>query len=411
MEETMRSILTPARLASALGVLVLVVWTGFWTMSLRENRMLATEKTWIPAHEFLGLDFQSNWFAVRHWLRGGDPYASPFDDPLGRPLVNPPLVLPLFAWTALFRVRWATALWFVALTGLAVLAAWAVGGVRRDLRLEAIPLPVRVAALLCSMPVMFALERGNWDLLLIPPLCGLAWGLRERSPRRDAVAGLCLTLMAWIKIYPVLLLVAPLALRRWRVVGVFAALSLALAVACWPQLQAIASSIRAVEGDIRTDFCHVYHSWSQAWQPFWQETPLSFLTVVPGRFGAVAVMLPIVAVVSWKIARMPDPGRTMLPYLCWLTACATCLPQVMNDYNWVTLPLLLLMTWSRRDSFVVHMLLAFGLLWMQPFYVAVGPWLFFAFKLAAFFAATWSLTARIEECSEAALSTSVRLAA
>ena len=60
------------------------------------------------------------------------------------------------------------------------------------------------------------------------------------------------------------------------------------------------------------------------------------------------------------------------------------------------------MTWSRRDSFVVHMLLAFGLVWMQPFYVAVGPWLFFAFKLAAYFAATFSLSARIAECREAA---------
>jgi hypothetical protein len=411
MEETMRSLFTSARLASALGALVLVVWAGYWAMSLRANHMLAAEKTWVPAHEFLGLDFQSNWFAVRHWLAGGDPYSEPFDDPLGRPLVNPPLVLPLFAWTGLFSIRRATAVWFAALVGLAVLAAWAVGGVRRELRLEAIPLPVRVAALLCSMPVLFALERGNWDLLLIPPLLGLAWGLRQRSPRRDAVAGLCLTLMAWIKIYPALLLLAPVALRRWRVVGVFGAASLVLAVVCWPQLQAIAHTIHAVEGDVRTDFCHVYHSWSQAWRPFWQETPLSFLTVIPGTLGALAVMLPIVGVMTWRLTKAPDRGRVMLPYLCWLLACATCLPQVMNDYNWVTLPLVLLMTWSRRDSFVVHMLLAFGLLWMQPFNVAVGPWLFFAFKLAAFFAATWSLNARIAECREETLAVPLRRAA
>ena len=31
-------------------------WKIFWAMSLRENRMLAAEKTWVPAHEFLGLD-------------------------------------------------------------------------------------------------------------------------------------------------------------------------------------------------------------------------------------------------------------------------------------------------------------------------------------------------------------------
>jgi hypothetical protein len=411
MEETMRSLFAPTRIASVLGVLVLIVWAGYWTLSLRADHMIAAEKTWVPAYDFLGLDFRSNWCAVRHWFHGGDPYVEPFDDPLGRPLVNPPLILPLFAWTVLFSARWATALWFVALTGFAGLAAWAVGRVRRDLRLEAIPLSVCAAALLCSMPVMFALERGNWDLMLVPPLLGLAWGLSGRSPRHDAVAGLCLTLMAWVKIYPIFLLIAPLALRRWRVVAVFAAGCLALAIAWWPELQAIGRTIRATEGDVSKNFCHVYHSWSQAWAPFWRETPLAFLRRVPGTLGAFAAMLPIVAVVTWKIARAPYRNRVLLPYLCWLTACATCLPMVMNDYNWWPLPVVLLMTWSGRDSFVVHMLLALGLFWMQPFAVAIGPWLFFAFKLAAFFAATGSLSARIAECQPTAKSIPLRLAA
>jgi Glycosyltransferase family 87 len=411
MEETMRPVVTPARIASAVSVLVLVGWACWWTLSLRENRMIAAETTWVPAHTFLGVDFQSNYFAVRCWLRGGDPYVEPFDDPLGRPLVNPPLILPLFAWTKLFGLRSATAIWFVALVGFAVLGAWAVGGVRRQLRLEPIPLPACIAAILCSMPVLFALERGNWDLMLIPPLLGLAWGLSGNSPRRDAVAGLCLTLMAWVKLYPALLLLAPLALRRWRVVGVFAASSLVLAVFWRNELEAIARSIRGAEGDVRTDFCHVYHSWSQAWAPFWSETPLSLLTRIPGTVGALAVMLPIIAVMTRNLVRTPNRGRVLLPYLCWLTAAATCLPQIMNDYNWAPLPLALLMTWTRRDSFVVHMLLALGLIWLQPFHVDIGPWLFFTFKLAAFFAATWSLSARIAECRETAMARALRLVA
>ena len=162
---------------------------------------------------------------------------------------------------------------------------------------------------------------------------------------------------------------------------------------------------------MRTDFCHVYHSWSQAWRPFWQETPLLFLAIVPGIVGAFAVMTPIVAVMTWRLATTPNRGRVMLPYLCWLTACATCLPQVMNDYNWFTLPLALLMTWTRHDSFVVHMLLAIGLVWMQPFHVDVGPWLFFAMKLAAFFAATWSLSERLVEQREVAIAGRLRLVA
>jgi hypothetical protein len=409
----MRPILTPTRIATGLGALVLVLWTGYWALSLCENRMIAAEKMWVPAHEFLGVDFQSNYFAVRCWLRGGDPYVEPFDDPLGRPLVNPPLILPLFAWTKLLGLRSALALWLFAQTGLLMLAACGVGGVRRDLGLEPIPLAVRIALVLSATPVLFALERGNWDSLLLPPLFGLAWGLRERSPRRDAVAGLCLTLMMWIKIYPALLILAPLALRRWRVLGVAAGSSLALGVVCWPQLQAIARTAQSLDGDMRTDFCDALHSWSQAWSPFWQATffPLSRLADFPGRIGALAAMLPIVAMVTWRIVRTPHRGAVLAPYLFWLTACATCLPQTMNDYNWIPLPLALLMTWTSRDSFVVHMLLALGLIWLQPFHVDVGPWLYFTFKLASFFAATWSLGARITACRSMDVPGTLRLAA
>jgi hypothetical protein len=57
------------------------------------------------------------------------------------------------------------------------------------------------------------------------------------------------------------------------------------------------------------------------------------------------------------------------------------------------------------------MLLALGLVWMQPIHVDVGPWLFFAMKLAAFFAATWSFSERIAECRESAMPQRLRLAA
>jgi hypothetical protein len=297
----------------------------------------------------------------------------------------------------LFSVRWAVAIWIAVLAGFAAFGAWAAWRTRRRLGIDELPLPLVVAFLLCSTPVLFALERGNWDLMLLPPLIGLAWGLRERSRRRDAVAGLCLTLMAWVKMYPAFLVIAPLALKRYRAVAIFAAASAMLAIAYWPQLHAMATTIRTLEHQQRTDFCHVFHSWSQAWRPFWNDTPLAFLTRIPGTVAAFVLMSPIVFVVSRRVARTADPSPLLFPYLCWLAAAATCLPRVMNDYNFFFLPLVLLATWDRRDSFVVHMLLALCLFWWQPFIVNVGPRLFFACKLAGFGAATISLWQRASE--------------
>jgi hypothetical protein len=399
----LRDYLTLPRILTMVGVALLLAWAAEWTISVQRNRMVGAEHTWVPAFAFLGVDFQSNYFAARHWLAGGDPYTEPFDDPLGRPIVNPPPILPLFAWTSLFSVRWAVAIWIAILAGFATFGAWAAWRTRRRLGLDHLPLPLVAALLLCSTPVLFALERGNWDLMLMPPLVGLAWGLRERSLRRDGVAGLCLTLMAWLKMYPAFLVIAPLALKRFRAVAIFVVASAILTIVYWPQLHAMAATIRTLEHRERADLCHVLHSWSQAWRPFWHDTPLEFLTRIPGAIAAFALMLPLVFFVSRRVALAPDSRLLLFPYLCWLAAAATCLPRVMNDYNFFFLPLVLLATWDRRDSFVVHMLLALCLFWWQPFIVNVGPRLFFACKVAGFGAATISLWQR---ASEGARSTS-----
>ena len=68
--------------------------------------------------------------------------------------------------------------------------------------LSALPLPWVLAATLCSTPVLFAMERGNWDLLVLAPLALAAFALKEPTWQRDCLAGSCLALAAWIKLYP-----------------------------------------------------------------------------------------------------------------------------------------------------------------------------------------------------------------
>ena len=80
---------TTQRTLLLLGVVLLIAWTAAWTVSLARNHLVAGRQTWIPAWEFLGLDFLSNYNAVNHWLQGGDPYCEPFNDPLNRPIHYP----------------------------------------------------------------------------------------------------------------------------------------------------------------------------------------------------------------------------------------------------------------------------------------------------------------------------------
>ena len=66
---------------------------------------------------------------------------------------------------------------------------WAASRTRRRLRLSEIPLPTVIAAVLYSFPVVFAMERGNCDLLTVPLiLCALVL-LRRKSSLAQIAAG------------------------------------------------------------------------------------------------------------------------------------------------------------------------------------------------------------------------------
>ena len=66
------------------------------------------------------------------------------------------------------------------------------------------------------------------------------------------------------------------------------------------------------------------------------------------------------------------PSRAILPYFLWLTAAATFLPPVANDYSLVFLPLAIVAIWDRRDPTPVHMVMGLVLLWWQPWQLDVS---------------------------------------
>jgi hypothetical protein len=386
-----------------IGAVLLVLWAALWGDSLAQNRLRGARHTWVPAWTALGLDFLNVYHAANHWLHGGDPYTEPFNDPIDRPICYPPLVLPVFAWCGLLTPRKAVAVWTVALAVFAAAGAFCAWRVRRRLELSELPLVFVVAAVLCSAPVLFALERGNWDLLVLVPLIGMAWALRERSLARDGTAAACLTLAVWIKLYPVVLVLAFLACRRYRAAAIFAALTVGLTLLYLPQLPHVLANLSSVSAFHKpTAIFPVSHSLSGNW-PFLWPGKFAFLRRIPGTVAACCLLLPLMLWVSYRLRQTPAQGKLLFPYLLWMTAAATFLPTVAYDYNLFFLPLAILAVWDRRDSVAVHVALGLVLIWWQPKVIQIEPYWLFWFKLAGLATATHCLLCRVAEVRAAAV--------
>src|SRR5438552_15186987 len=81
------------------GVLLLALWSAWWLASVQRGRLVGGARTWVPAWQYLGLDFQSNHYSSRLWLAGRNPFLEPTKSPIGAHYTYPPVVLWLFSWT------------------------------------------------------------------------------------------------------------------------------------------------------------------------------------------------------------------------------------------------------------------------------------------------------------------------
>jgi hypothetical protein len=385
------------------GVVALLLWCAVWASSIQHHRLRGGQWTWFPGFQYLGVDFLSCYQAARHWLDGGNPYREPFGDPLDRPVCYPPVILPLYAWTYWFRPYRAIVLGIAGLASLAGMGAWVSWRTRQRLGLQRVPLAFALASVLCSTPVLFALERGNWDLLVLPCLIFSAWALQRRSPGADIAMGLVLALAAWIKLYPGLLVLALVIFRRPRSLISFAVASLVIGVFCLRDLPQVYENIKLVTAVNTPAGINVAsHSLSNSWQYFWIDTRFAALARIPGTLVAVLFVTSLLAWVGHGVYRCPQGTRLAYPFLLLLATTATLLPWAANDYNFFYLPLAALAVWDRRDPVAVHVLMGFLLLWWQPILLPIGPSLVFVFKLCGVGATSVSLVARARELSAAA---------
>jgi hypothetical protein len=393
------------RYLTVVGLLLLALWSVLCIKSLTDNRLVLGTKTWVDPWSFLGLDFLNNYHAARQWFAGGDPYVKLVGDLPGREYCYPPVMLPCFFWCTWLSPRGAVIAWTAALGLLAGLGVWWAARSRCELGVWPVPLTLLLACVLFSTPLVFAMERGNCDLLIIPLVVVAAWALEQRSPGRDAVGGACLAVAVALKLYPAFLLAGLVPLRRFRAFG-FGLVALTALInyraydlpLFWQHLQdMIASSMPAIIGGISP----TTHTLSGTWTLLWKGNNMTWLRGVSPTAGALALVTPGVLFFCYRLFRSNAGGKLTYPYLLWLAAAATFIPQVSNDYNFFFLLLAAMAVWARRDRVAVHLGMALLILWAQPLALAIGPRLLLGFKFISLWTVALSLLARTEEQAEA----------
>lgn len=366
------------------GLVLLAFWAAIWTISWNKNHLVIGQYTHIPCFPYLSCDFDINYYAARTWIEGGDPYQSLVKG-LAFKYEHPPLVLVLFSWCSLIPHRTAVILWFIMQTAVFSVAVFTCWRSRNKLDLFDVPLPLLLAAILFSFPVLFEMERGNWNMLVLLFLLVTAAALRGRSLGCDLLAGAFAGIAAWIKIYPALFLIGFLALRRWRAAGFFGIVVLLIGLSDVQGALAFAENIKESAKSLTPDYDGSFISWSHtisgSWLLFCRNTHLSWLGHLPGAAGWGLLVFPVVLWVSYWISRVPDPSHLVYPYLLWLIASATYLPPIANDYSLFFLPLAALAVWDYRDKAIVHVLMAFMIIWWQPLWPPLSSKLFHYCKL------------------------------
>src|SRR5205823_1497704 len=87
---------------------------------------------------------------------------------------------------------------------------------RRAIGAAPIPATIGLAAVLFTFPVIFAVERANFDVIVVVAILAALRLANGRNPRREILAGCVLAIAPWVKLYPGLMAAGLIATRRGR---------------------------------------------------------------------------------------------------------------------------------------------------------------------------------------------------
>jgi hypothetical protein len=376
--------------------IALALWAVWWSVALiKLDLPFAGWTNFVPV---FGADFTTQTdYAARTWSGYADPYADQ------RHLFHyPPVVIRLFAWTPYFSTPTALRIWVVVLAGLVSAGTVLAWKTRRELGVEQIPLPVALACVLFSGPVVFALERANFDLITLAAIL-LALQLDRRGGKFAEVAAGCLLAVGpWVKIYPGLIGVALFALRRYRMLAGFVAGGIAIGLAAPAEtLRSFEILQLAMERFRGQPLLGAWaHSVSIAWLEIAHHAKLSgfgVLAKVPSWLVAAAVLAPALVWVCLRVYQCNKRRLLSYPLLLWVVAVASFVPEIAHDYNLVFLPLAAVAVYSRRGPSIVHAGMVLLLVGLQPFALPINPFVLLLFKLAGLYAVGAMLVQRANE--------------
>lgn len=398
-------------LARKAGSALLAAWVVWWAESLWRLSLRGASYTWdrVP---FFGADFTTETdHAARLWLSGVDPYVS-------REWLfhYPPLVIRLFSWVTFFDSETALRIWIVALIAVLVLGALRALRVREKLGVESVPVGLALTLVLFSSPVIFALERSNFDLITLAAVL-VACSLFERESRHaELLAGCILAVGPWVKLYPGAMLLGLVALRRWRALAGFVVAGVAIGLAAPAEtvrsFESLAVAVERIKTLCALDAAHpweTYHPWTHSLSVAWikatqsaASTPLApFLAKVPPELAALALISLPALWVSGRVYKSDNRGALSYPLLAWLNALGSCIGVIANDYSLVFLPMAALAVCSGKDSRAGKAALLASAIAFQPFGLNVsGGWMLIA-KLLALGAVGSSLVRRAAELDTA----------
>ncbi len=391
------------RYSGVLGYAVLAAWAVWWIYSLDRLELWGCSKTWIR-YAFFGADFttQSD-YAARLWSGGVDPYS--FRDHLFH---YPPLVIRLFLWTPLFPQFTALRIWIVVLAALIIIGTVVAVIVRRKLRIEQIPMSFALPAVLLSFPAIFTMERSNFDLITLAVMLIAHRLFGSRNPRAEILAGCLLAVGPWVKLYPGIMGLGLVALRRWKALAGFVITGVAIGLAAPAEtlrsFETLRVAVERIKLMSKTDPLPTWsHSLSVAWQKIAQAASGTTLgkplAAIPGDVAAAIVVAVIAGWVCIRIYRSSNSEALTYPLLLWLNALGSCVGAIANDYSLMFLPLAIVAVVSVRDPWFVRVSMALLLLWWQPIDLPIPAFPLLVIKMLGLIAVGVSLVQRAKELS------------
>jgi hypothetical protein len=394
------------RLAKVVGAVALVGWAAWWLASVYQLRLPWGERTWMRVPAF-GVDFwtQSE-YAARRFLNGISPYAEP--DHLFH---YPPVVIRLFLWVGWFTPGAALRIWVAILAAIMIAGTFAACRSRRDLGLTPLHPVIALPLVLLSFPVVFALERANFDLITLLAILLAVPLMRRGTGAADFAAGALLSLGPWVKIYPGVLGAGLVSLRRWKALAGFVVGGLAIGLATpretlW-SFRVIREAIRRVQ--LWALFPGEYGAWTHSLPIAWIRfrvatagTPIGALAQrIPPWCLSVVVVVPLLAWVCLRIYRSRGDVRVAYPLFLWLVSLASFVPDIANDYSLAPFPLAAVAVVGMNDPLPLRLSLLPLLLWWQPISLPISGIVVLVIKLVGVAAVGVALTLRAESLAVA----------